>query len=35
LTLHKLDLILDGDLQEVIDSLILHEQTKLLSKEAQ
>ncbi|MFC7440079.1 peptide chain release factor 1 [Laceyella putida] len=35
LTLHKLDLILDGDLQEVIDALILHEQTELLQKAAQ
>lgn len=32
LTLHKLDLILDGDLQEIIDALILHEQTELLQK---
>lgn len=30
LTLHKLDMILDGDLEEVIDSLILHEQTEQL-----
>ncbi|TCS95573.1 peptide chain release factor 1 [Hazenella coriacea] len=30
LTLHKLDLILDGDLNEIIDSLILYEQTELL-----
>lgn len=33
LTLHKLDMILDGDLDEVIDSLILHEQTELLKNE--
>jgi peptide chain release factor 1 len=32
LTLHKLDLILDGDLQDIIDALILHEQTELLKK---
>jgi peptide chain release factor 1 len=32
LTLHKLDLVLDGDLQEIIDALILHEQTALLEK---
>jgi peptide chain release factor 1 len=30
LTLHKLDMILDGDLEEVIDALILHEQTEQL-----
>lgn len=32
LTLHKLDLILDGDLEEVIQTLILHEQTELLQE---
>lgn len=32
LTLHKLDLVLDGELQEIIDALILHEQTELLQK---
>lgn len=30
LTLHKLDQILDGELDEIIDALILHEQTELL-----
>lgn len=32
LTLHKLDLILDGDLEEVIDTLTNHEQAELLKK---
>lgn len=32
LTLHKLDLILDGDLKEIIDALILNEQAELLKK---
>ncbi|GAB7387878.1 peptide chain release factor 1 [Bacillaceae bacterium] len=32
LTLHKLDLILDGDLDEIIDQLIIAEQTELLKK---
>lgn len=32
LTLHKLDLVLDGDLDEIIQQLILHEQTKYLQK---
>lgn len=35
LTLHKLDLILDGELEEIIDALILHEQTELLQKTAE
>jgi peptide chain release factor 1 len=30
LTIHKLDMVLDGDLDDVIDSLILHEQTEQL-----
>jgi peptide chain release factor 1 len=30
LTLHKLDMILDGDLNEVIDSLVVYEQTEHL-----
>lgn len=30
LTLHKLDQVLNGELDEVIDALILHEQTELL-----
>ena len=33
LTLHKLDLILNGELEEVIDALILHEQTELLKEQ--
>jgi peptide chain release factor 1 len=33
LTLHKLDLILDGDLSEIIDALILNEQAELLKQE--
>ncbi|GAB6935019.1 MAG: peptide chain release factor 1 [Bacillota bacterium] len=32
LTLHKLDLVLDGDLDEIIDALIVHEQAELLKK---
>lgn len=32
LTLHKLDLVLDGDLDEIIEQLVLHEQTELLKK---
>jgi peptide chain release factor 1 len=32
LTLHKLDMILDGDLNDVIDPLILSEQAKLLQQ---
>lgn len=32
LTLHKLDQILDGELDEIIDALTLHEQTELLKK---
>lgn len=32
LTLHKLDLILDGDLDEIINQLVLNEQTKYLQK---
>ncbi|MCS1352315.1 peptide chain release factor 1 [Mechercharimyces sp. CAU 1602] len=32
LTLHKLELILDGDLDEVIDSLVLEEQSSLLKE---
>lgn len=34
LTLHKLDAILAGELDEVIDHLIMHEQTELLKSEA-
>lgn len=34
LTLHRLDTILDGDLDEVIDNLILHEQTELMKSHA-
>jgi len=30
LTLHKLDAILDGQLQEIIDSLIAHDQAERL-----
>lgn len=33
LTLHKLDLILNGELEEIIDALILHEQTELLKEQ--
>ncbi len=32
LTLHKLDLILDGELSEIIDALILNEQAELLKQ---
>ncbi len=32
LTLHKLDLILDGELSEIINALIMDEQAKLLAK---
>lgn len=32
LTLHKLEQVLDGDLDEIIDSLILNEQAQLLKK---
>lgn len=32
LTLHKLDLVMDGDLEEVIDALVLEEQAELLKK---
>lgn len=32
LTLHKLDLVMDGDLDEIIDALVLEEQAKLLKK---
>jgi len=32
LTLHKLDTVIAGDLQEIIDALILDEQTKLLQR---
>lgn len=32
LTLHKLDLVLDGDLEEIIQALIANEQTELLQK---
>ncbi len=34
LTLHRLDAILEGELDEVIDHLILHEQTELLKSHA-
>jgi peptide chain release factor 1 len=34
LTLHRLESILEGDLDEVIDNLILHEQTELLKSHA-
>ncbi|MFY0546430.1 peptide chain release factor 1 [Brevibacillus sp. H7] len=34
LTLHRLETILDGDLDEVIDNLIMHEQTELLKSHA-
>jgi peptide chain release factor 1 len=34
LTLHRLESILDGDLDEVIDNLIMHEQTELLKSHA-
>lgn len=33
LTLHKLDAILDGELDEIIDNLIIQEQAELLNKE--
>jgi peptide chain release factor 1 len=33
LTLHKLNQVLDGELQEIIDALILHEQTELLKSQ--
>ncbi len=33
LTLHKLEAVLDGDINEIIDALITHEQTKLMSAE--
>ncbi len=32
LTLHKLDLILDGQLQEIVDSLIAHDQAERLKQ---
>lgn len=32
LTVHKLENVMDGDLDEIIDSLILHEQAELLQK---
>lgn len=32
LTLHKLDLVLDGDLDEIINQLVIREQTELLQK---
>ncbi len=32
LTLHKLDLVLDGELDEIIDALTLNEQAELLKK---
>ncbi len=32
LTLHKLDMILDGDLEEIITTLVTHEQAELLKK---
>jgi peptide chain release factor 1 len=32
LTLHKLDMILDGDLEEIITTLGTHEQAELLKK---
>jgi peptide chain release factor 1 len=32
LTLHKLDLILDGELNEIIDALVLSEQSELLKQ---
>jgi peptide chain release factor 1 len=32
LTLHKLDMIVDGDLDEIIDALILKEQSERLKK---
>lgn len=32
LTLHKLDLVMDGDLDEIIDALVLEEQANLLKK---
>lgn len=32
LTLHKLDLVLDGELDEIIDALIINEQAELLKK---
>nr|WP_206529626.1 peptide chain release factor 1 [Brevibacillus sp. SYP-B805] len=34
LTLHRLESILDGDLDEIIDHLIMHEQTELLKSHA-
>lgn len=34
LTLHRLETVLEGDLDEVIDNLILHEQTELLKSHA-
>jgi peptide chain release factor 1 len=34
LTLHRLESILEGDLDEVIDNLIMHEQTELLKSHA-
>ncbi|WP_124728505.1 peptide chain release factor 1 [Staphylospora marina] len=33
LTIHKLNQVLDGELQEIIDALILHEQTELLKRQ--
>ena len=32
LTLHKLDMIMDGDIAEVIDALIIAKQSELLKK---
>jgi len=34
LTLHRLEAVLDGEMDEVIDNLIMHEQTELLKKHA-
>lgn len=32
LTLHKLDLVMEGELDEIIDALVLEEQAKLLKQ---
>jgi peptide chain release factor 1 len=32
LTLHKLDLVLDGELDEIIDALTMNEQAELLKQ---
>ncbi|HZG14997.1 MAG TPA: peptide chain release factor 1, partial [Candidatus Bathyarchaeia archaeon] len=34
LTLHRLETILAGDLDEIIDHLIMHEQTELMKSHA-